>query len=141
MTPHQITLVRDSFGLVQPIAPQAAALFYANLFDADPSLQTLFRGDMTQQGDRLMSMIGAAVGLLERPAALMPVLRSLGARHAGYGVRDEHYATVGGALLKTLKQGLGDAFTADVHDAWAALYGVVSRTMIEAAREPAAAAA
>ena len=139
MTPHQITLVRDSFGRVQPIATQAAALFYANLFDADPSLRPLFRGDMAQQGERLMSMIGAAVGLLERPAALMPVLRSLGARHAGYGVRVEHYATVGAALLKTLQQGLGEAFTADVHDAWAAMYGIVSRTMMEAAREPAVA--
>jgi hemoglobin-like flavoprotein len=139
MTPHQITLVRASFGRVQPIATQAAALFYANLFDADPSLRPLFRGDMAQQGERLMSMIGAAVGLLERQSALMPVLRSLGARHAGYGVRVEHYATVGAALLKTLQQGLGEAFTADVHDAWATMYGIVSRTMMEAAREPAVA--
>jgi hemoglobin-like flavoprotein len=86
-----------------------------------------------QQGERLMSMIGAAVALLERPHALLPVLRSLGARHAGYGVRDEHYASVGTALLKTLEQGLGEAFTPDVRAAWTVLYGVVSRTMMEAA--------
>ena len=139
MTPHQITLVRDSFGLVQPIANQAAALFYANLFDADPSLRTMFRGNMTQQGERLMSMIGAAVAGLSNLEKLAPVVRQLGARHAGYGVRDEHYETVGAALLKTLQQGLGESFTREVHDAWAALYGIVSRTMMEAAREPAAA--
>ena len=142
MTPHQIQLVRTSFAQVEPIAAQAATMFYNNLFAADPSLRPLFRGDMAAQGERLMTMIGAAVGLLERPHAMLPVLRSLGARHAGYGVRDEHYATVGGALLLTLEQGLGDAFTDEVRTAWATMYGIVSRTMMEAAAatlEPAAA--
>lgn len=133
MTPHQIQLVRTSFAQVEPIAAQAATMFYNNLFAADPSLRTLFRGDMAAQGERLMTMIGAAVGLLERPHALLPVLRSLGSRHAGYGVKDEHYATVGGALLLTLEQGLGEAFTPEVREAWTVMYGIVSRTMMEAA--------
>lgn len=140
MTPHQIQLVRTSFAQVEPIAAQAATMFYNNLFAADPSLRKLFRGDLAEQGERLMAMIGAAVGLLERPHALLPVLRSLGARHAVYGVRDGHYATVGGALLQTLEQGLGTAFTPEVHDAWAVMYGVVSRTMMEAAALETAAA-
>lgn len=133
MTPHQIQLVRSSFAKLAPVATEAAQLFYANLFNDDPSLRRLFRGDMTAQGERLMTMIGAAVSQLERPHTLLPVLRSLGARHAGYGVRDEHYATVGGALLRTLEQGLGEAFTPEVRSAWAAVYDLVSRTMIEAA--------
>ena len=141
MKPQQIDLVRNSFALVKPIAQQAAALFYDNLFERDPTLRTLFRGNMAEQGDRLMSMIGTALGMLERPAALVPVLRMLGARHTGYGVEEHHYDTVGAALLKTLEQGLGDAFTADVRAAWVALYGVISATMIEGARQPAALAA
>jgi hemoglobin-like flavoprotein len=140
MTPQQISLVRTSFARVEPIAAQAATIFYNNLFAADPSLRALFRGDMATQGERLMTMIGAAVGLLDRPHALLPVLRSLGARHAGYGVRDAHYATVGGALIQTLEQGLGEAFTPEVREAWVALYGVVSRTMMEAAALEAACA-
>jgi len=140
MQTQQIQLVRSSFALVQPIASQAADLFYQHLFAADPSLRTLFRGDMAHQGQRLMTMIGSAVGLLDKPAALLPVLRNLGARHGGYGVVDAHYATVGNALLLTLQQGLGDAFTPEVREAWAALYGVVARTMKEGAREAVAAA-
>lgn len=135
MQAHQAQLVRESFALVRPIAATAAALFYENLFNADPSLRRLFTGDMTQQGERLMTMIGAAVGLLDRPASLVPVLRQLGARHASYGVKDAHYATVGAALLLTLGQGLGDAFTPEVKAAWQALYAVVSSTMMEAARD------
>jgi hemoglobin-like flavoprotein len=135
MTPIQIGHVRSSFALVEPIAQQAAALFYDNLFTADPKLRRLFQGNMAQQGARLMTMIGAAVDLLEEPDALVPVLRKLGARHVNYGVRDEHYATVGAALLKTLQQGLGHAYTDDVHAAWNALYSVVSATMMDAARD------
>jgi len=133
MTPQQIQLVRDSFTQVAPIAAEAATMFYNNLFAADPSLRALFRGDMAAQGERLMGMIGSAVGLLERPHALLPVLRNLGARHAGYGVQAAHYDTVGAALLQTLEQGLGAAFTPAVREAWATMYGLVARTMIEAA--------
>ncbi|WP_394791427.1 globin family protein [Rhodoferax sp.] len=136
MTPADITLIRSSFALVQPIAPQAAALFYDNLFAADPQLRPLFQGSMAHQGERLMTMIASAVGLLDRPDALLPVLRNLGARHVGYGVLPRHYDTVGAALLKTLGQGLGEAFTPATHDAWAALYGVVSRSMQEGAQTP-----
>ena len=96
---------------------------------------------MAQQGTRLMTMIGAAVDLLEEPETLTPTLRKLGARHVNYGVRDEHYATVGATLLKTLKQGLGTAYTDDVHAAWVALYRVVSATMMDAARGASARAA
>ena len=140
MDVQQISLVRSSFALVQPIASDAAALFYDNLFRADPSLRPLFEGDMTHQGQRLMGMIGSALQLLDRPAAMLPVLRSLGARHAGYRVREEHYDTVGSALILTLEQGLGAAFTPEARAAWIELYGVIAGTMREGAREPAPAA-
>ena len=140
MNQQQIHLVRSTFAMVQPIAGDAAALFYDHLFRADPTLRPLFKGDMTHQGQRLMGMIGSALQLLDRPAALLPVLRSLGARHAGYRVREEHYDTVGTALILTLEQGLGAAFTAEARAAWVDLYGVIARTMLEGAREPALAA-
>jgi hemoglobin-like flavoprotein len=138
---QQITLVRSTFALVQPIASDAAALFYDNLFRADAALRPLFKGDMAHQGQRLMGMIGSALQLLDRPGALLPVLRSLGARHAGYQVREEHYDTVGTALIQTLEQGLGAAFTSEARAAWVELYGVIARTMLEGAREPALATA
>ena len=136
MTPQQVTLVQTSFDLVQPIAGAAAEIFYANLFAADPSLRPLFKGDMARQRALLMQMLGGAVGLLGQPERLMPVLSQLGRRHAGYGVQPAHYDTVGRALMKTLAEGLGEAFTPEVRDAWAAMYGVVAMTM-QAAAEPA----
>ena len=127
--PHQALLVQQTFAQVAPIADQAAALFYRRLFELDPNLTRLFRGDMVQQGRKLMQMIGAAVQGLDDLDKLVPVVQQLGVRHAGYGVQDAHYDTVGEALLWTLEQGLGPAFTSEVRDAWTSVYGVLALTM------------
>lgn len=133
MTPEQIQLCKDSWSKVEPIADDAAALFYSNLFEADPSLKALFKGDMAEQGKKLMEMITAAVRMLDKLDQLVPIVQNLGIRHATYGVEPSHYDTVGGALLKTLSQGLGDAFTDDVKAAWTVAYGILATTMIDAA--------
>lgn len=133
MHSSHVAAVRQSFGQVALIAPQAAALFYDNLFAADPSLRALFNRDLSQQGERLMAMIGKAVGMLDKPATLLPVLRALGARHAEYGVVKGHYATVGAALMQTLEQGLGAAWIPETAQAWATIYGVIRDTMLEGA--------
>jgi hemoglobin-like flavoprotein len=134
MNASDITLVKDSFRKVAPIADQAAALFYARLFELDPSLRPLFEGDMVAQGRKLMTMLATAVAALEQVDRLLPVLRQLGARHAGYGVQEEHYATVGTALLWTLEKGLGADFTPEVREAWTKTYVLIANTMIDAAR-------
>ena len=139
LTPQAVTLVRNSFAQVEPIADAAAAIFYDRLFALDPSLSHLFKGDMVQQGRKLMSMIGAAVRGLDDLDRLVPVLRQLGVRHAGYGVQLQHYDTVGSALLYTLERGLGAAFTPEVRAAWTSVYGVLATTMQAAARDAAAA--
>ena len=135
MTPRQITLVQESFRKVLPIADTAATIFYARLFELDPSLRKLFSGDMKRQGMMLMSMIASAVRGLSDPNALIPVLTALGRRHGGYGVVDAHYTTVAEALLWTLGQGLGDEFTPDTRDAWVAAYSMMATVMQQGARE------
>ena len=132
MNTNTVRHVQSSWAQVVPIAPQAAAIFYEELFTLDPSLRSMFKGDMQAQGTRLMQMIGAAVGQLKRLDALVPVLQGLGQRHAGYGVVQAHYALVGTALLATLSKGLGSAFTAEVSAAWVEVYGVMSTVMYEA---------
>ena len=135
MTPQQIALVQETFAQVRPIADTAAALFYNRLFMLDPSLRPMFKGDMVRQGQMLMQMLGAATSGLTNLPKLAPVVRQLGARHTGYGVTDDHYATVGAALIWTLEQGLGEQFTPEVHDAWAAAYRILSETMKAGAAE------
>jgi hemoglobin-like flavoprotein len=138
MDTRTINHVRTSWNKVEAIAPAAAALFYENLFAAQPPLRALFKHDMQRQGEQLMRMIGAAVAKLDDLPTLVPVLQQLAVRHVGYGVRDEHYDIVGAALLNTLSQGLADDFTAEVREAWTRTYALIATTMRAAASEVAA---
>lgn len=133
MTPKQIALVQSSFEKVIPIAPSAAALFYARLFETTPEVVPFFKSSMEEQGKKLMVTLGVVVSSLGALDSILPVAKSLAIRHVGYGVQAEHYAPVGAALLWTLEQGLGADFTPEVEEAWAAAYGVLSNAMIEAA--------
>jgi hemoglobin-like flavoprotein len=133
MTSRQIELVQTTWEAVVPIADQAAGLFYNRLFTIDPELRSLFKTDIALQGQKLMQMITVAVRGLGNLEALVPAVQQLGRRHAGYGVRDKDYDTVASALLWTLEQGLGPAFTPETRDAWATVYGVLASTMQNAA--------
>jgi len=135
LTAVQKSLVQNSFASIATIADDAAVLFYQRLFELDPSLRPMFRGNMAEQRKKLMQMITAAVKGLDRLEQLVPVVQDLGRRHAGYGVADSHYDTVGAALLWTLEAGLGRAFTPEVKEAWTAVYGLLATTMKNAARE------
>jgi hemoglobin-like flavoprotein len=136
MTPAQKRLVQATWKQVVPVADAAAAMFYARLFLIDPTTRQLFRGtDMAQQRKKLLQVIGVAVAGLDRLDALMPAVADLGRRHAGYGVRDEHYDSVGAALLWTLEQGLGNSWNAEVKAAWSEVYTLLSGVMRRAQRE------
>ena len=137
ITSEQATLVRDSWNQLIPIAGQAAGLFYGKLFELDASLKPMFEGDMTEQGAKLMRMIGIAVDNLDRLDEVVPAVQELGVKHLGYGVKNSQYDTVGEALLWTLGQGLGDAFTKEVMVAWMEVYGLLANTMMDATREAA----
>jgi hemoglobin-like flavoprotein len=135
LSERDVALVQASFDRVLPIADDAAALFYSRLFELDPSLRPLFRNDMKVQGRALMGTIRVALAGLGRLDQIVPTVQALGRRHATYGVKDEHYATVGSALLWTLEQGLGDAFTPETRTAWVQVYTLLAETMQQAAAE------
>ena len=134
MAANDVELVRESWSWVKPADGDwtgVGVLFYDTLFEAHPELtQTIFKNtDKKEQAMRLMPMIDSAVNLLEKPDTLVPVLRKLGERHAGYGVEDCHYAPVGEALIATLQKGVGDKLT-DAHvAAWLKIYGVIETEM------------
>jgi hemoglobin-like flavoprotein len=138
MTPMDRIRVQDTFEAVKPISDQAAALFYGRLFEIAPDVKPMFTGDMEEQGRKLMKMLALAVAGLNDLSSLVPAVQKLGRGHVGYGVKPEHYAKVGEALLWTLGQGLGEAFTTEVEKSWKMVYGILSDTMIAAAYPQAA---
>jgi hemoglobin-like flavoprotein len=141
MTPDQVYLIRKTFAEVGRHDHVAALEFYRRLFEIDPSLQALFTTNIEEQAHKLLDMLGLLIVMLERPGGLDMELRALGARHRDYGVVDQHYATVGQALLDMLAKVLDKQFTPEVRAAWVALYTTVETLMKRGASEAAAAAA
>ncbi len=133
MTNDQIRLVKDSFKRIEPLAEEAAVLFYARLFRLDPRLRPLFKNDIREQGSKLMEMLRVVVESLDRQKEFIPELRSLGARHVAYGVEEYHYDTVGTALLWTFEKALRPNYPAETKEAWNAAYSMLARTMKEGA--------
>jgi len=130
MTPDQIKAIQESFGKVASISEQAAALFYGRLFEIAPSVAPLFRGDMKEQGRKLMGTLAVVVNGLGNLETILPAASALAKRHVGYGVTAAHYPPVGEALLWTLERGLGALWTPELAAAWAGAYGVLSEFMI-----------
>lgn len=133
MTPEQIHLVKSSFQKVLPLSETAADLFYGKLFELDPSLRPLFKGDIKEQGRKLMDMLDVLVQGLDKLQTILGAVQKLGKSHVAYGVQSEHYKTVGTALLWTLEQGLGKDFTAETKQAWVETYNLVASAMQDAA--------
>jgi hemoglobin-like flavoprotein len=141
MTPEQAQIIKLTFAQVMRNKDKVGVTFYDRLFTIAPEVRPLFKGDVAEQSRKLMDTLALAVGMLREMPTLMMTLQGLARRHVGYGVRDEHYDKVGEALLWTLEKGLGDAFTPQVRDAWAALYATVAKVMRDAAKGGTAAVA
>jgi nitric oxide dioxygenase len=133
MTPEQIALVQQSFTKVVPISQQAANMFYGRLFEIAPEVKPMFRGDITEQGSKLMATLAVVVNGLTDLNSILPAASALAKRHVAFGVKPSHYALVGATLLWTLEKGLGAAWTPVLAAAWRAAYATLSGYMIEEA--------
>lgn len=134
MTPEQQALVRESWRQFEPTLRAAGAHFYDRLFELNPGVRQLFAGtDLQAQEVKLMAMFGEIVRALDQPSELVAEVAALGRRHVQYGVKDADYESVGAALLWTLEQALGEAFTLEVREAWTEAYLLVATVMRRAA--------
>ena len=135
MNTQQIEIVQRTFALAAPMAKELTDTFYARLFVLDPSLRPMFGSDIKRQGEKLVTVLAFVVNGLSKPDTILEPVRRLGERHVHYGVQSNHYATVGEALLWTLQELFGPAYTPEVADAWTAAYTLLSGVMMEAAAE------
>ena len=136
MSPEQKALVKESWRKVAPMADAAARLFYDRLFEIDSTTRPLFQIDLADQRRKLIQALTMVVQGLDHLETLVPTIADLGRRHAQFGVTDAHYDTVGAALLWTLEQGLGSAWTPEVKVAWSCAYALLADVMRGAAGEP-----
>ena len=136
MDQEQIQLVQRTFERkVRPIAQEAGEMMYLRLFEIEPSLKPLFKGDIKRQGEMLMTAIGLAIQSLDQPDKVQAVAQELGKRHAKYGVRPGYYNIFGAALMWALEQVIGPDFTPEVRTAWGEAYAILAQSMRQATHE------
>ena len=138
-SPDAVHLVQSSFHQVAARLQAFGKRFYEILFEAHPELRSLFKDDLTVQTRMLVSMLNSLVKGLNRVPDIEGGLRMLGGRHHVYQATAADYDKVAGALMAALEEFLGDDFTPAVRDAWGAVYGTISKLMMQGATCPAAA--
>ena len=135
MTPEQKMLIRSTFQVLASDADTLAARFYCRLFELDPSMRSMFKISIRQQGHKFMDMLNSVVESLEQLDEVVTVVWQSGKRHGGYGVREEHYDTVREALFGAIAEQLGEQYTPAVEAAWKEVYDLMAATMKQAAAE------
>jgi len=133
MDARQVALVQQSFEKVAALGEQVADIFYNELFAIDPSLRSMFKGDMHEQKKKLLTTLAFVIRSLHTPEKILKPAQNLALKHVDYGVQPVHYTFVGNALLRTLKKGLGAEYTSEVCDAWVEAFRTLARIMKDAA--------
>ncbi|MEM1044662.1 MAG: globin domain-containing protein [Pseudomonadota bacterium] len=126
-----VDAVRESFLMVSADLERAGELFYDKLFEIDPNLENLFVNDMRAQASKLMNTLSIVVSQLQTWPDLAPLVEDLALRHVAYGVKAEHYDSVGQALIEMMDDVLGEAFTEDMRTAWTRSYTSIAGHMIQ----------
>jgi hemoglobin-like flavoprotein len=134
MTPEQVGLIQRSFDAIWPIRRKLAGSFYSRFFELAPDTQRLFANDLERQHLKLMDMIAAIVGALDERELFQSLITHSGRQHAQFGVKSSHFVAFGDALIWSLEQQFGPAFTPELREAWIALYDAVQYKMMRAAQ-------
>lgn len=107
--------------------------FYGQLFAMDAEIAAMFPAALDSQRRKLFHALRRIAQDQDDPAALAAYLERLGRAHRKNGIRDKHFAVFRRALLATMRQFCGEAWTETAEAAWAAGFDAAARIMLKAA--------
>ena len=132
LSQQQKALVRRSFRRIAIRHQTTAQGFFDRLFALDPETEGLFPAEIVTIQRKFMDMLALLINALDEPGRFAELARKLGKRHLGYGVQPHHYESARQALLWSLEQSMGDAFSAPVREAWLAFYDALAAEALAA---------
>lgn len=134
ITSTDVKLMQASWIVLAPNSMALATKFYNDLFDENPGLIHMFKGDMDKQAEKLMYTLGFLITNLERLDEIVKSVEELGRMHAkSYKVQPEHYPIVKNKLIDTIQHFMKEEWTEDHQSAWYKVISLVERTMIRGA--------
>jgi hemoglobin-like flavoprotein len=137
-------VLRENFQIVVERCPDLGHRFYEIFFMRYPQVKGMFghgREALARQEKMLTDALVAVMDHLDDAPWLVQTLRTLGARHVDYGVKDEMYGWVGASLLEALAEASGPAWTQEVATAWTDAFNAIAGLMLEGAHTARRAAA
>jgi len=134
MTDLQLLEVKNSWSYLIFQPKELSQLFYNKLFELEPSLRILFKGDIEEQGHKLIDILTRIIARLQKMEDVEEELRALGQRHVSYGTKPEHYKTVEQALLWSIEHTLGSRWSEETSQAWKDAYRIIADIMMEGAK-------
>lgn len=130
----QIEVVRSTWKSVLPFRDDVAHLLYKRLFEIEPELSVLFRGDMQDGVKKIILMLDLAITNLEQLEQVMPALQELSNRYVQSGMK-MNSNVVRNTLISTFEQYLGDAFTMNLRNDLIQSYDLLHGVMKDAVTE------
>jgi NAD(P)H-flavin reductase/hemoglobin-like flavoprotein len=127
------SLVKESFAHVESAAGKAMSYFYGRLFASNPEMRALFPLAMDRQREHFFRALSRLVWSLDSPEQLAAFLGETGRDHRRFGVTARHYPEFMAALMATVREFAGPAWSDETAEAWQAVLDLVTRTMLEAA--------
>ena len=113
-------LIKNSFSLAMADPPKAMEYFFGRLFAANPEIRVLFPLAMTQTRLAVFDALAGLIWNIDSPRACEQLLGYLARDHRKFGVKEKHYRPFFDALLVTIEQLAGAAWTAETTAAWQA---------------------
>ena len=129
LTAEEIKLIQDSFAKICDDSNITAKLLYDKLFEAQPEISKIFKGDIEEQEAKLMKMLKTVIGGLNNPHIIISAVQDLGKRHFEYGVLSSHYKSFKTALMYSLEMQLPGDWTDELKSAWGKLYDILAESM------------
>ncbi|MEL6660764.1 MAG: globin domain-containing protein [Bacteroidota bacterium] len=111
---------------------EAPGIFYDHLFRVSPDAQSLFIGDLSRQGEKLIDAIAFIIEHINHWSESTAEIEEMGLRHVAYGVLPEHYVSAGEALDQMLSEVLAGDYTPETRSVWSKVYLELSTIMLRA---------
>ncbi len=133
---RELAIVRDTLAAVVPRLEPLVERIYDLLFTRHPAVKGLFQRNRPElQVVMLAETLTSIIDHYEDTPWLDETLSRLGRGHVHYGVTDEMFGWLGEALLDSLREELGEQWSADVAGAWEHAFQSISAIMIGAMRD------
>jgi hemoglobin-like flavoprotein len=129
LSKEDIKLIQLSFKQLSGRYDKAGEVFYKRLFEIDPNISKLFKGNIKEQSSAMMRMVKTVVEGLNYPEVIIPAVQDLGRRHHEYGVAENQYKMFGDCLIECLAQEVGKEFNEKTKAAWYKLYEILADVM------------